>query len=308
VLVSDADGPTVADRPYIGFAVADDEWARAHLAALPRLDDPFEVTRLGDGFVGAVSDRLDCVVIDRSTLENSPEPLEQLLGQVHPDVPVLLVVQAVADRDVAREGLDPTAVFIRGAEPQPRALARRLDLVTSAATAANGHDPSGEWRQSLFEAVPVPMAVSADETIVYTNPAYKATFGLAERLPPGCPEPPADGDTVECETLGDCHEFVYTTVACPGDLRIHVLRGTSVSPTSVADEVASTDEGRTWDALEALTDRQREVLAVAHDGGFFERPKESNSDELAAQLDITRSTFLQHLRAAERKIFDAIRE
>lgn len=55
-----------------------------------------------------------------------------------------------------------------------------------------------------------------------------------------------------------------------------------------------------------LTDRQREVLETAFRGGYFERPKRRNSDELAATLDITRATFLQHLRTAERKLLGVV--
>jgi len=57
-----------------------------------------------------------------------------------------------------------------------------------------------------------------------------------------------------------------------------------------------------------LTDRQREVLERAHEMGYFERPKGANAGEVAAALDISRSTFTEHLSAAQSKLLDAILE
>lgn len=57
-----------------------------------------------------------------------------------------------------------------------------------------------------------------------------------------------------------------------------------------------------------LTDRQREVLERAHEMGYFERPKGANAGEVAATLDISRSTFSEHLGAAQSKLLDAILE
>lgn len=51
-----------------------------------------------------------------------------------------------------------------------------------------------------------------------------------------------------------------------------------------------------------LTDRQQQVLELAFQMGYFERPRGKNAEELATMLNISRSTFTQHLRAAEQKI------
>lgn len=53
---------------------------------------------------------------------------------------------------------------------------------------------------------------------------------------------------------------------------------------------------------ETLTDRQHEVLLTAYHGGYYEWPREQSAGELAAVLDISKSTFLEHLRRAERKL------
>jgi predicted DNA binding protein len=52
----------------------------------------------------------------------------------------------------------------------------------------------------------------------------------------------------------------------------------------------------------ALTDRQQEVIETALEAGYFEWPREISSEELAAKLEITRGTFLEHLRKGERKL------
>lgn len=54
---------------------------------------------------------------------------------------------------------------------------------------------------------------------------------------------------------------------------------------------------------EELTDRQRTVVETAYFAGFFEWPRATSGEEVAASLDISGPTFSQHLRAAENKIF-----
>jgi predicted DNA binding protein len=56
---------------------------------------------------------------------------------------------------------------------------------------------------------------------------------------------------------------------------------------------------------ERLTDRQLTALRTAYHSGFFDWPRAVDGDELAAMMDISRSTFHQHLRVAERKVLDA---
>ena len=51
-----------------------------------------------------------------------------------------------------------------------------------------------------------------------------------------------------------------------------------------------------------LTTRQREVVEHALDVGYFEWPRRTSSEELAADLGVTRATCLEHLRKAEEKL------
>ncbi|WP_436925588.1 bacterio-opsin activator domain-containing protein [Halosimplex amylolyticum] len=55
-----------------------------------------------------------------------------------------------------------------------------------------------------------------------------------------------------------------------------------------------------------LTDRQSTALRTAIVGGFFEWPRDTNGEDLADAMDIGRSTFHQHLRAAQRKVFEEL--
>jgi PAS domain S-box-containing protein len=52
-----------------------------------------------------------------------------------------------------------------------------------------------------------------------------------------------------------------------------------------------------------LTDKQRDALRVAYHNGYFEQPRLSSATEVADALGISHSTFLQHLRVAQRKVF-----
>ncbi|WP_338739502.1 helix-turn-helix domain-containing protein [Haloplanus salilacus] len=58
----------------------------------------------------------------------------------------------------------------------------------------------------------------------------------------------------------------------------------------------------------ALTERQREVLERAHKMGYFDHPKGANAGDVADTLDISGTTFTEHLAAAQTKLLDAILE
>lgn len=49
----------------------------------------------------------------------------------------------------------------------------------------------------------------------------------------------------------------------------------------------------------ALSKRQVEVVTLALNEGYFEWPRETDAETLAAELGIAHSTFLEHLRKAE---------
>jgi predicted DNA binding protein len=59
---------------------------------------------------------------------------------------------------------------------------------------------------------------------------------------------------------------------------------------------------------ERFTDRQETALRSAYLSGFFEWPREVDGDDLSGAMGITRPTYHQHLRTAERKVFEELFE
>jgi len=58
-----------------------------------------------------------------------------------------------------------------------------------------------------------------------------------------------------------------------------------------------------------LTDRQFEVIECALEEGYFEWPRDADSEDIAEKLGVTRATFLEHLRKAQSKLLtEAIKE
>lgn len=55
-----------------------------------------------------------------------------------------------------------------------------------------------------------------------------------------------------------------------------------------------------------LTDRQREVLELAHELGYFDHPKRANKGDVAAELGVTTSTVSEHLSMTQRKLMESI--
>lgn len=51
-----------------------------------------------------------------------------------------------------------------------------------------------------------------------------------------------------------------------------------------------------------LSDRQAEVLQTALEAGYYEWPRDNDAQTIAADLEISHTTFLEHLRKAERTL------
>jgi len=86
--------------------------------------------------------------------------------------------------------------------------------------------------------------------------------------------------------------------------RLRELGTVEVRSVSARERVDTDEQLRR--GVEALTEKQAQALRTAYRAGYFERPREHSADEVAELLDISRSTFLQHLRAAESKTFGAL--
>jgi len=81
---------------------------------------------------------------------------------------------------------------------------------------------------------------------------------------------------------------------------------TLVAKRTVADR--PDDELHLGQLLESLTERQREVLERAYHGGYFDSPKGQTGDELARTMDISSSTFHDHVTRAQQAVFEALFE
>ena len=57
--------------------------------------------------------------------------------------------------------------------------------------------------------------------------------------------------------------------------------------------------------LDRLTERQRELARAAAERGYFE-PDGPTAEAVAEELDITKSTLSEHLRAVQRELFDQL--
>ena len=101
----------------------------------------------------------------------------------------------------------------------------------------------------------------------------------------------------EVRFLGELPGDVDPRLAADGIRRFHpevelVSEELVYSPHVLYDVVA-----------DALTDRQHAVLDAAYYGGYFDSPRASTGDELADRFGVTRQTFNQHLRKAQRTVF-----
>ena len=101
----------------------------------------------------------------------------------------------------------------------------------------------------------------------------------------------------EVRFLGELPGDVDHRLAADGIRRFHpeaelVSEELVYSPHLLYDVVAA-----------ALTDRQLATLDAAYFSGYFDTPRTSTGDELADRFGVTRQTFNQHLRKAQRIVF-----
>jgi predicted DNA binding protein len=82
--------------------------------------------------------------------------------------------------------------------------------------------------------------------------------------------------------------------------------GTELLSVHERDEPPTTREAFLASVEDDLTNRQLAALRKGYLGGFFEWPRDVSGEELATSMDITPSTFHQHLRAGERKLLSAV--
>ena len=99
----------------------------------------------------------------------------------------------------------------------------------------------------------------------------------------------------------------YWTVVAAGPRAELTARLDEIERTMDADiSIQSTGPARTKDWATVLGDdlsqRQREVIELARRRGYYAWPRETSAADLAAELDISKTTLLEHLRKAESKV------
>ncbi|MFD1685404.1 bacterio-opsin activator domain-containing protein [Halobellus litoreus] len=120
------------------------------------------------------------------------------------------------------------------------------------------------------------------------------------------------GAAIESLSLTGASGELVAQVASSNDVRsvVDALRTRYDDLTLVAQRECERDvqtEAAFRERLSAaLTDRQREAARTAYFAGFFEWPREHSGEEVASMMDISQTTFTQHLRAAENKLFAAL--
>lgn len=92
----------------------------------------------------------------------------------------------------------------------------------------------------------------------------------------------------------------FTVVGASEDLRSAVETAGELAEVTVL----SVGEGWDGDAGQKLTGRQREVVRVASELGYYENPRGATQEEVAKELGVASSTVAEHLRKAESKLVD----
>lgn len=124
-------------------------------------------------------------------------------------------------------------------------------------------------------------------------PPLPKNVRMAKVLMPGPPEF-LDVDRVKVEVVGkkkEIQEFLRYADRLKMSYKILGLTSLDARPKSL---------------LSALTSKQRRALLTAYALGYYDVPRRVSSEELSQHLNADKSTTVEHLRKAERKIIAGI--
>ncbi|MFC4439190.1 MULTISPECIES: bacterio-opsin activator domain-containing protein [Natrialbaceae] len=151
-----------------------------------------------------------------------------------------------------------------------------------------------------------------EDVTVLDESAGEVTFELAITSPPMFSVVASHGGYVEAAAIDDGDYTMTIHLPESTDVRAvtEAIRAVYPTATNVARrQVTPSNESiaQIQDHLYgALTERQRTVVETAYYAGFFEWPRNSSGEEIAATLGITPATFHEHLRSAQQKIVAAV--
>jgi len=109
-------------------------------------------------------------------------------------------------------------------------------------------------------------------------------------------------------------EHLAVTVQLPYETEVREFVDTVTGALDGVELVAKHHQSHDWQSNstvatavdDRLTDRQREVLRMAFHAGYFDWPRGTDADTVAAEIGIAQSTLSQHLRTAERKLLEEL--
>ncbi|WP_277553055.1 helix-turn-helix domain-containing protein [Halobaculum limi] len=206
------------------------------------------------------------------TIDQPPEsrhPMQQFIAETDAvDREELLAWQRVPERDV-----EYALFFVEGDVDRYRKAISTVDSVAEFRLAQVGDD--------RFHSFVVQETRPADV-------AWRAAFaerGLVVTLP------------VSYDSAGRMRLRVVGSAVALRDALADLPEGLTPTVHSVGEL-----DHRLGSAVSRLTARQREVLAVAFDAGYYEVPREASLDSVADRLGCARATASAHLRKAERAL------
>ncbi|MBX0326008.1 PAS domain S-box protein [Halomicroarcula sp. F13] len=122
------------------------------------------------------------------------------------------------------------------------------------------------------------------------------------------------GGTVTDMTAENDHGTVRIELPRTADasLLLDALRATGadidLQAKRTVDHPTQTDHRFQSTVTDRLTEKQQSAIEAAYHAGFFEQPRDSTGEDIAESLDISPSTFHQHLRVGLRKLVSPIAE
>ncbi|MFB6107620.1 MAG: bacterio-opsin activator domain-containing protein [Haloplanus sp.] len=226
------------------------------------------------------------------------------------------VVTAARNRNLLLSDTVAELTFEVGEGSAVSRLSRSLDSTAS----LDGVVPRGDETLLCFVSIEgadvtaVEDATAGIDGIVETRPVRESPSGVTVELTVRGSTPllavSSLGGTVRDATFESGTGHLVVELPPDGDVRRiadTVSRDYDMAFVSKEERERSVTTAREFrDALrDRLTERQQTVLRTAYLADYFESPRGSTAEEVAASLDITGSTLLHHLRAGQRKLLDA---
>ncbi|MCU4753713.1 PAS domain S-box protein [Halobacteria archaeon AArc-curdl1] len=240
-------------------------------------------TELGTGIADAINS-----VEARSALY--AEAHIELRLRLEDEVEFLSRLARTAGCSVTYEGLgaydtDETQLFVRtsGAEAD-----EVRDALEALVTVTGYREITAEATECVFEITVSGSVLPAKLVRHGASPQSVIADGTQIRV------------VVDVPTTTDVREFIemlgdaYDSVNLEG--REHV------------DRSMHTRQQLVTDLFDELTDRQLEVLRTAYFAGFFDWPRESTGEDVAAMLEVSQPTINRHLRLGQQRLLEQLFE